>query len=422
METERVILSTRQNWSDMIASKNVVLKLMKKVEEREKVISNKEPAPQPVPTMLPKSNEEASPVSNLSHSQIAAAPVFVNDSQQNTHFSMIKIPARSNILFAAEDGIKARTVLEIPQTPKASLPVEIRQLILPPVISIRNKGILRMDNESMSGSTQQVDQSGIQTSVNNQDFMVRYKAPFRVPETTESPALPVMPVSGPEKLNAYTLSVPPRPRSMLSGNASHCEILPNKNPIKNSSVFKRIEADVNSTHQDMENPNIVVNSTNYSGNYEKNTIQSKDYAVNPDSNEMYAMNIDTGGDMVTTSIGTILDHTKSLQSVSPQCSSHGSWFDNWGHESNLGQQGLFSLNSSIPDSNSGMFSDGFLNKDSEVRGFSFVTAQDSSTTESFFSEAARTPSTFQDSTTGFGLSCPFNLQNSGTSGTSMFTF
>ena len=51
------MVSTKQNWSDIAVSKNAILNLMEKVEEKKTEFAKKELEPQPVKSVQSKSTE-----------------------------------------------------------------------------------------------------------------------------------------------------------------------------------------------------------------------------------------------------------------------------------------------------------------------------------------------------------------------------
>eukprot|EP00731_Ephydatia_muelleri_P014628 Em0008g348a len=53
------MVSTKQNWSDIAVSKNAILNLMKKVEEKKTEFAKKELEPQPVKSVQSKSTESS---------------------------------------------------------------------------------------------------------------------------------------------------------------------------------------------------------------------------------------------------------------------------------------------------------------------------------------------------------------------------
>ena len=255
---------------------------------------------------------------------------------------MIKIPTKCAKLHTAGDGIKY--ALNIPQTPRVSIPVEIKQLTLPPVTPVRIKGVFRMSNDSSCGSGHQVDQSGgIQARTGHLVSQFRHKLVFPAPESTQTSTPPGMFVAGPEKPRSFTLSVPSRPKSMQQISCgSQSEVFSNHTSAKNSSVYGSIDTSV----QAIQGPNYAMSNN-----------LSENFAANTDPNETFAMNTSPSGKcMDTANPGPTENYTDELQSATTQCSSnmlhsdfssslHGSWFDTWGIESNAAhsdQQVLFS--------------------------------------------------------------------------------
>lgn len=285
---------------------------------------------------------------NFFHCQVIATPISAGNTQQNSVSSIIKFPTKSIFLCATSDGNESgSSTREIPKTPRASVRAEIRQLILPPITPIRNKGTFRMGREIVCESSHQIDQNCNQTRASHRNFLVpqvRHKQVFPAPESTRAATTPDAHATGPDNPHSYTLSVPSRPKSLQSINNSHAEIVSNPNRVKASSIFKSIEGNASSLDRDTQSLDLGMDSNSMENYSNPNTI----YAANPNSHETYAMNINSSGNgMDTTNNVANQNYTDSLQLASAVGTSSGSWFDNWGIENNTvhpDQQGVFPPN------------------------------------------------------------------------------
>lgn len=281
-----------------------------------------------------------------------ATPVSARNTQQSCLSSIIKLRTTKSTFLctAGNESESPSSSKEIPKTPRASVPAEIRQLILPPITRAQNKGTFRMESEE---SNHQVDPNCSEARASHQNFFVpqvRHKAVFPAPESANTATTPTVLVTGPEKPHSYTLSVPSRSKSIQPLYNSHAEILSNANPTKSSSIFKSIETNANSLDREMQSLDPGMTATCISmGNYSENTHPNTNYAVTPTkSHETCAMNINSSGNCMDTTCNVASQNLiDSLQPASANGTSSGSWFDNWGLENSIvhpDQQGFFPLN------------------------------------------------------------------------------
>ena len=233
------------------------------------------------------------------------------------------------------------STIEIPQTPRVTLPVEIRQLTLPPVTPVKNKNIFRMDNDT---SSRNGHSSSTQARISHQNYLVLHKPIFSVPASTKTTA-PTGAFEVPERPNSYTLSVPLKPKPFQRSIDSGCSkavILPNSTPAKNFSVFGNIESTVKSISEGAKKPNFASLPGNYASGVDANPLSANPSEISAIPNETFEMNINQSGNCMDTNNNS---SSENFTSVNIQCSSAGSWFDTWGVESGnvqSDQQHLFS--------------------------------------------------------------------------------